>query len=269
MNIYFPIQNKYYQWYQNLVNKAKKRKNIDGVYYENHHILPKCLGGNDKPDNLVSLTLREHYVAHLLLSKIYDGKACRKMHYALWRMLLQEKKRGSRIFEMYRKKYIETSLKTQIITDEFRQKVSKALIGTKKTKTLKLLAKYEKMKIEMVGSGNHMFGKKHTEKTKNIIANKAKGRKQSKETIEKRILKIKGKKRKEGWHVGEKNPMFNKKHSQETLLKIGAKSIGRVAKCKWINDGLSNKRLKPNNELPEGWVFGKIKLPLQGNINRQ
>lgn len=269
MIIYFPIQNKYYQWYQNLVNKAKKRKIIDNVYYENHHILPKCLGGNDEPDNLVFLTLREHYVAHLLLSKVYDGQAGRKMHYALWRMLLQEKKRGSRIFEMYRKKYIETSLKTQIITDEFRQKVSKALTGIKKTKTPKLLAKYKKMKVQMVGSGNHMFGKKHTEETKIIIANKAKGKKQSKETIEKRILKTKGKKREKDCHVGEKNPMFNKKHSQETLLKIGAKSIGRVAGCKWINNGFYNKRLKPNNELPEGWVFGKIKLPLQENINRQ
>ena len=176
MSICFPIQNKYYRWYQNLVQKAKNRQLDNTVYTEKHHILPKCLGGNDTAENLVSLTLREHYIAHLLLSKFYEDEAGRKMHYAMWIMLLQQKKRGSRVFEMYRTKYIETSLKTQIITDEFRQNVSKALTGKKKTKTSKLLAKYERMKNEMCGSGNHMFGKKQSEETKKKISEKAKGR---------------------------------------------------------------------------------------------
>lgn len=227
MSIYFPIPNKYYQWYQNLVNKAKKRQLDDTIYYEKHHIIPKCLGGKDTAENLVSLTLREHYIAHLLLSKFYEGEAGRKMHYAMWIMLLQQKKRGSRIFEMYRTKYIETSLKTQIITDEFRQNVSKALTGKKKTKTPKLLAKYERMKDEMKGSGNPMFGKKQSEETKRKIAEKAKGRKQSKEAIEKRVSKTRGRKREKDCHVGEKNPMFGKKHSLETKKKIGEASRQR------------------------------------------
>lgn len=37
---------------------------------EQHHVKPKCLGGTDEPDNLVSLTPREHYVAHQLLVKM-------------------------------------------------------------------------------------------------------------------------------------------------------------------------------------------------------
>lgn len=40
-------------------------------YAEKHHIIPKSEGGLDEPDNLVNLTAREHYVAHLLLAKIY------------------------------------------------------------------------------------------------------------------------------------------------------------------------------------------------------
>jgi hypothetical protein len=260
MSIYFPIQNKYYHWYQNLVNKAKERQLDNTVYQEKHHILPKCLGGKDTAENLVSLTLREHYIAHLLLSKFYEGEAGRKMHYAMWIMLLQQKKRGSRVFEMYRAKYIETSLKTQIITDEFRQNVSRALTGKKKTKTPKLLAKYERMKDEMKGSGNPMFGKKQSEETKRKIAEKAKGRKQSKEAIEKRVLKTRGRKLKEGANLGEKNPMFGKKQSEETRRKIGEKSIGRTLGCKWINNGYQNKRLKPENSLPEGWKFGKLRI---------
>lgn len=42
-------------------------------YGEMHHILPKSLGGSDKKDNLVFLTAREHFVAHLLLVKIYQN----------------------------------------------------------------------------------------------------------------------------------------------------------------------------------------------------
>lgn len=172
MNIYHPIQNKYYQWYQNLVTKAKNRILDNTVYQEKHHIIPKCFGGNNLPTNLVSLTLREHYIAHLLLSKMYHGEPKRKMMYALWIMLLQEKTRGSRIFELYRQQYIETALKTRIITDEFRQKVSKGTTGVKKTITQKVLDKNERQKLEMAGSGNPMYGKKHTNDIKLLMSRK-------------------------------------------------------------------------------------------------
>jgi len=39
-------------------------------YFEKHHIIPKCMGGSDSPDNIVALTAREHFVAHQLLVKI-------------------------------------------------------------------------------------------------------------------------------------------------------------------------------------------------------
>lgn len=38
-------------------------------YVERHHVIPKCMGGTDDPENLVDLTPEEHYVAHLLLAK--------------------------------------------------------------------------------------------------------------------------------------------------------------------------------------------------------
>lgn len=41
---------------------------------ERHHIIPKSEGGSDDPDNLVNLTAREHYIAHLLLARIYDDQ---------------------------------------------------------------------------------------------------------------------------------------------------------------------------------------------------
>lgn len=59
----------YEKHYENLILKAKNRK-LEG-YCEIHHILPKCLGGNNKKENLIKLTAREHFIAHLLLIKIY------------------------------------------------------------------------------------------------------------------------------------------------------------------------------------------------------
>ena len=41
---------------------------------EKHHIVPKSEGGSDDPSNLVNLTAREHYIAHLLLAKIYNDR---------------------------------------------------------------------------------------------------------------------------------------------------------------------------------------------------
>ncbi len=60
----------YQKIYLEIVSKAKTRI-LEDVYVENHHILPRCMGGQDTPDNLVDLTAREHYICHQLLVKIY------------------------------------------------------------------------------------------------------------------------------------------------------------------------------------------------------
>lgn len=59
----------YIKIYNSLVERGKNRK-IEG-YTENHHIIPRCMGGSDDKENLVRLTPEEHYLAHQLLVKIY------------------------------------------------------------------------------------------------------------------------------------------------------------------------------------------------------
>lgn len=59
----------YVKQYENLINKSRQRT-LEG-YKEVHHIVPKSLGGSDKKENLVELTAREHFIAHLLLVKIH------------------------------------------------------------------------------------------------------------------------------------------------------------------------------------------------------
>ena len=79
------INNKYTKWYNNLIDH--RRQNIPDGYVEKHHIIPKCLGGSNDYNNLVSLTAREHVVAHWLLTKMVDKHSQYKMGFALGAML--------------------------------------------------------------------------------------------------------------------------------------------------------------------------------------
>jgi hypothetical protein len=56
---------KYTKWYFSIVDAAKSTSG----YTEQHHIIPKCLGGTDDADNLVNLSAREHFVCHWLQLK--------------------------------------------------------------------------------------------------------------------------------------------------------------------------------------------------------
>ncbi len=81
--------NKYSKWYDDLIKQAQQtnRQRSDGAIYENHHIRPKSLGGKNSISNLVLLTPREHFIAHLLLFKMTEGSQKKAMLRALVRML--------------------------------------------------------------------------------------------------------------------------------------------------------------------------------------
>jgi len=53
-------------------------------YTERHHIIPKCMGGDDSVENFTILTAKEHYLAHYLLVKIYPKNT--KLLYAFGMM---------------------------------------------------------------------------------------------------------------------------------------------------------------------------------------
>lgn len=78
----------YYKHYLALCQSRQTliRENSKDTYYEKHHIIPRSLGGTDHPSNLVMLTPKEHYIAHLLLYNHYKsigGEPLKKMAFAL------------------------------------------------------------------------------------------------------------------------------------------------------------------------------------------
>ena len=71
------IDNKYTHVYIRIIDNAKVRS--ISTYTEKHHIIPRSLGGSDSKENLVALTAREHFICHLLLTKMTLGISKRKM----------------------------------------------------------------------------------------------------------------------------------------------------------------------------------------------
>ena len=47
-----------------------RQQTVEG-YTEGHHIVPRCMGGSDDEYNIVHLPAKAHYLAHLLLTKMY------------------------------------------------------------------------------------------------------------------------------------------------------------------------------------------------------
>lgn len=102
--------------YQEIYNKIIKNRleNPLETYTEKHHIIPKSLGGNNKQTNLVKLSAREHYICHLLLTKIYNtGIEHDKMIYAFLMMCNMKSSSQKRDFKvnsrLYEKRRIEYS----------------------------------------------------------------------------------------------------------------------------------------------------------------
>ena len=124
--------------------KNQDQKKGTGVYYEAHHIKPRCFGGegdgrNTKHPNIVLLTPKEHYIAHLLLTAIYPDSPA--MWKALWNMCNtgndKRYKPSARIYQTIRSSYI----------------------------------------VAVKGAGNHFYGRKHNQESLIKIGAASKGRK--------------------------------------------------------------------------------------------
>jgi hypothetical protein len=209
----------YIKIYNNLIERAKNR-NIIG-YCEKHHILPKCLGGLNL-NNIVKLTAREHFIAHMLLCRIYLNN--KKLLYSLWRLINSKGKQGYKInSRTYEKIKIDLSIqrsidqKGKIHSEETKLKISLSQKGIKKTDIHKNNLSINHPDVK--GINNPMFNKKHSIKSKKIMIEKAKLR------------------------IGNKNGFFNKHHKKETIIKIQESKLKNERKSKYKIYCFNNNRI--------------------------
>jgi hypothetical protein len=222
--------NKYNNWYNQIIDRSRNRV-LDG-YSESHHIIPQSLGGLDTAENLTNLTAREHFICHWLLVKITVGEDRYKMLNAL-RMMRAEKqgqtryktKITARVYAKLKEEY--SVLQSQKVSgennpmygDKFyrsedgKKRQREAILGDKngskqdharkKIADSKVGKKREtfsnewraNMSAKKQGENNPRYGVKLEESTLQKMREKALGRKQSAETIQKKADAVRGSKR--------------------------------------------------------------------------
>jgi NUMOD3 motif len=197
------IKNKYTKWYFNIVSSAQNRDVLG--YTEQHHIIPKSLGGSNRKENLVKLTAREHFICHWLLTKMVSET---KQKYQMWNafscMLYREnsgqarykitgrvfeniKKEGAKIKSikfsgihnpMYgvsrsqeSKKKQSNSAKGRIVLDSTREKLRKNMLGKSKTESHRnsLKQSWAKNRESRSGKNHSGYGKPLDENIKEKI----------------------------------------------------------------------------------------------------
>ena len=255
---------KIYEDSEHFPKKVVKNRNL-------HHKFPRSFSKKDgvevdnDADNLVSLSLADHFLAHYYLWK------CSKKGY---RGLM------AKAFVFMRKKavvYASDETIEQLAKDyeEAMKEAAEAMKGKHPSEeTKKKMSEANKGKHPSEETRNKMSesrkGKHPSEETKNKLSESNKGKPRSAETRKKLSEAHKGKpspnkgkhfseehkkklsEAKKGKHTGNDNPFYGKRHSEETRRKISEACKG----CHWYNNGKINTMAK---ECPPGFVPGRIK----------
>src|ERR1035437_2691465 len=226
----------YQKIYDSIIAKAKSlnRKKGDGNYYEQHHIVPKCLGGNNEKENKVLLTAREHYVCHKLLHYIYPNN--NKLSFAYHAMINMHKERRklkltSREYEEIRTAYsmaisvfhINKTPEEKAAYEAKRKETNDNKSPEEKMETIEKIKKSWENKtqeekdavIAKANESRRINYESKTDEEKSIIYNKVQLALSNKSKEEKDNIKM----RQSESHKGENNPMYGKSLSRESIEK--------------------------------------------------
>ena len=155
--------NKYTKWYNSIIYNRKNNPLIKSVYKENHHIIPKSLGGSNKKENIVALTAKEHFICHRLLVKMTEGSNKVKMSYAIRTMMIRE--------NPYQTRYKISSKVYESIIKETKETIGKSRKGTNNSYYGKTHSNETRalMKKKRHFQDPPMLGKTHNIKTKDKL----------------------------------------------------------------------------------------------------
>jgi len=167
------LENKYTRWYFDIIKKAQSRT-LEKPY-DRHHIIPKSLGGDNHPSNIVKLTHREHFVCHRLLIHMVENSLRYKMAFAAWQQSRSFKFKGkvtSRTFAILRSdlsKYY-TGQKRKPFSEQAKSNMRAGAAGRKKPKMteewLESIHRGVKKREKLIGEKNPFYGKTHSNEFK-------------------------------------------------------------------------------------------------------
>ena len=187
----------YIKIYNQIMDRAKGRTPDKNGYYETHHIIPKCMGGDNTKSNKVKLTYREHFMAHWLLHRNYpnnqslaasfhimaygtswrEARKLRGNYFPSSRQLEEARsarvmsRRGNKHSEETKRKISESnkgkpsSMLNRKMSEESKIKMREAKLGKKRSDEVKLKISETKKLTTPTGQGHHRYGTKHSEET--------------------------------------------------------------------------------------------------------
>jgi hypothetical protein len=212
------LDNKYTRWYRAIVEHRRMNVLDDSVYSESHHIVPESFyrvrsregpagwldGDPEAPENKVTLTGREHGLAHWLLTKMTTGVALIKCQQAFDMMGVESISQGRTMTRMITRAYERNRIEVARIRSErmiennpMSDAQSRARVGDAKRGVPR--GEFSKewtdaMSAAKKGEKNNMWGKNHKQSTIEILSHLASLRTYSKETNDKRRTASSGRK---------------------------------------------------------------------------
>ena len=154
--------NKYSVWYFALMEKASARgweRKTSSDYVEGHHVVPRSISGDTmRTGEIVFLTAREHFIAHLLLPKMLSGKQKQKMQIALHRLITGNGKNycnSSYLYESIKKQHAQAA--SSRLTDYWasltKEQKSAMRAGEKNSRWGAIVTESTRQKIRVANTG--------------------------------------------------------------------------------------------------------------------
>lgn len=248
---------KSYHYLTRYLNFISSKIDRDIELYEKHHIVPRCT--NLKINDIVKLSPREHFIAHYILSKCFEGNISYKLNHAFSMMVLTSNTRtnyidrnykiSSRLYEKASELNREDFKRNVINNKEVRNKITATMIrqyknGERKTRRGK--SSFNKGMISLYNDERTIYIYK--EELKQFMENNPDYQLGTRYNIDEDKLKIRNENLKLAWAKNKEN-RTGKNHPR-----YGSKS-------KYMNNGVDNKMIpldKVDEYLSMGWVFGNL-----------
>lgn len=168
---------KYLRLYIRLIKRCQSMtvEELSG-YTEKHHILPKCLGGDNKKANLVIMPIRYHIITHFVILEVYPDNI--DLAYAVTIFInggknYQNKKRIEIINKSFSTRTIALVREKAMIplkSEENKKRISEFMKGRKFSEETK-----KKLSDGKIGELNPQFGIPKDEEFKEIMSIKMRG----------------------------------------------------------------------------------------------
>ena len=232
------LNNKYTRWYYAIVERCAV---IDPtVYSEEHHILPRSLGGSNESENLTRVSARTHFICHWLLTRMTVGSDRVSMLRAFWMMKAsndnQERYINSRAYQSLKEEY--ALVQSERVSGENNPMAGDKFYRSEEGEARRLAA---------------IVGRQPDSDERKRISDGKIGKKRDSFSDEWRANLGAA-------QTGEKNHMFGKSHDDDTLQQIREQASDRT----WIKKDTMTKRVKNNvlqSYLDDEWVVGRIEKP--------